>query len=481
MNRTINFSQKQRAFRRLAAITAITAAAAYALSGCNESTILGQDLIPGIDNINTFQTDTFTVIAHTVYKPDSLLTSATPEMTVGAINGDPVFGTTTGIAYTQLGLSSSEFKFTGDNVSIDSAVLSFSFTGYYGDSLGPQQYTVYRINDPAFKLAENDSTLSRFYASQQFHIDQGNPLGNVTVTPKTLQDSVTIWNIKDAPQLRIPLSNAFAQELGQQSSEGAFYNDSAFQKFLNGFALVPDSATAGRKSLVYLDLSADVTGMTVFYHNSTDDSLTAFFPVGNTSATANYIHRNYSGTEAETAFNGPQPEGDKLLYLQERPGLYVDVQIPYLKQFPNAIINSAELIMTQANTANSQKEIYNAPNELFLFQYKGGDSLGFVVDAGAYQDFSTGGYAFSNLAGFGGFKGSTTVNGVQLTQYKLNISRFMQHLISDREGTPEVNFGFKLQIYNAAGLSYNHGRVVLGGGNNDEVPMKLKVIYTKLR
>ena len=43
------------------------------VSSCKENTILPPDLVPDVDNINTFQEDTFTVVTHTIYK-DSLLT-----------------------------------------------------------------------------------------------------------------------------------------------------------------------------------------------------------------------------------------------------------------------------------------------------------------------------------------------------------------------------------------------------------------------
>lgn len=450
----------------------------YVSTGCNESTILGQNLIPGTDHVNTLETDTFTIHSRTIYRPnDSVLASFQPLVQAGAINSDPVFGSTVAIPYLQVGLLNPGYTYIGTDVALDSAVLSLSYAGYYGDSMGAQTYTVYPINDPTFI-----DTLY-YYTGQQISIDQNDPLGTATATAKGLKDSINNYGVMEGPQLRIRLSDAFGNSLLQQKADAAFTNDSAFHTFLNGLAIVPDSVSAGRNALLQLQMNSAYTGITVYYHNSTDDSLQAFFPFNvNTSAVTNYVRRNYSGTEVEQHFGDTSSvEGDSLIYLQNTPGLYANIEIPYLQNFPNAIINKAELIMTQISDQAS--DVFAAPDYLFLWKYKGPaqDTLGYIYDAGAVNNPMYG-LQFSNLAYFGGAKKIiTNENGKQVAQYRISITRYLQHLINASPIYNETNYGFRLGVYDASGSTKDIGRVVLGGGTNSNYRLKLHIVYTKIK
>lgn len=468
---------RNKMFGRLVAAVFL-ASALYVATGCNESTILGQNLIPGADRANTLETDTFTVKAQTFYRPDdSLISNFQTQMSAGAITGDPVFGRTTAITYSQFGLYSPAFTYTGTNPTLDSVVLSYRYAGYYGDSLSQQAYTVYPINDPTF----TDTVY--YYLHQQIPIDN-TPLGTVTVSPYLLQDSINVNGTMEPPQLRIKLNSAFGQELMQQSATGAFTNDSAFHKFLNGLALVPDSTTPGRRSILYLALNSAYTGITVFYHNSTTDSLQAFFPFNvQTCAFTEYVHRNYTGSEAAMHFGDTtSTQGDSLIYLQSSPGLFANINIPYLQNFPNAVINKAELIITQVSDANASA--FTAPNFLFLYKYASPsqDSLSYVYDAGAIANPATHAVQFSNLSYFGGTKKMiTNTQGQQVAQYRINITRDFQHLISNNPNYPEYNYGFRLVVMDASGQTMDPGRVVLGGGSHANYGIKLHVVYTKIQ
>src|SRR5690606_34750717 len=135
--------------------------------------------------------------------------------------------------------------------------------------------------------------------------------GTATIVPRNLKDSVSVYGIKEAPQLRIRLSNTFGNLLLQQTKEGAFANDSSFRAFLKGFAIIPDTTLATNRSMVYLDLSDPVTRLRVFYKNPEEDSLSASFPFSAyASAHANYFVRNHTGSQAAPYINTNNPEGD---------------------------------------------------------------------------------------------------------------------------------------------------------------------------
>lgn len=445
--------------------------------GCNEPTMLGQDLIPGSDDLTTLQTDTFTVVTHSLYRFDSLVTSSRTELAAGVINSDPVVGKTTAAAFVQLGLPSSSFSFQGDHPVLDSVVLSLSYSGYYGDSMGTQQFSVYRILDAGF----TDSAI--YYAWEQPALDHGQVLGTLTTSPDALQDSVNIYGEMQEPQLRVRLDNSFGDALLQQESGGALANDSTFHNWLRGLALIPDTTAGGSRSLIYLYLNSGYSGITVFYHNEKDDSLQAFFPYDASScASTNYFNRDYSGSRAESFFGDTASvEGDSLLFLQDRSGLYVDIDIPYLEDFPAALLNKAELVLTQV--ADPDMASFTPPGELFLRQYKNAqkDSLGFIFDAGASYDPYTGTIQFGNLAYFGGFRTTVTnEEGQRVAQYRFNITRYMQHLITQSPMYPEANYGFRLEVLDPRGSTRNAGRVMLAGGTHARYGLKLQVVYTKI-
>lgn len=449
----------------------------YAMESCNEYTLLGDNLAGGNGDTPALQTDTFTIFTDNILEnQDSVYSTVTTNVTSGVINTDSVFGKTISQVYMQLGLSSAGAAFSGPSPVLDSVVLSLRYAGYYGDSMGTQTYTVYKINDPAF----SDTSL-KYYIHQKFNIEEATPLGTATVMPESIEDSLMLYGTKEPPQLRIRLSDAFGNALLSQTSDGALANDSAFHQWLNGFALVPDSTTAGKNSLIYFELNNEYTGLTLFYHNSSEDSLLAYFPFKTSSGVwSNYIYHNYTGSPVETALQN-NAEKDSVIYLQSKSGLYTNIEIPYLESFPDALINKAELILTQ--TYDASNALFTTPYELFLWQYKDEqkDSLGYVVDAGAvYSSYY--GWQFTNLVYFGGLEDFiTNGEGKKVVQYRFNITRFVQHIVTPTKSYPETNYGFRLGILDPLNRARNVGRVMMGGGSHSAYKMKLHVVYTKIQ
>lgn len=442
-------------------------ASTFLLTQCNESTILGTDLIPGVDNIHTFQTDSFTVYSTTGLVTDSIVANrGNYEKVVGTLTTDPVFGKTHAFLYTQFGLPNSSFSFAGTNQVLDSVVLSFSFDDYYGDSLAPLKINVYPVTQPGFRAD------TFYYTFQSLAYDPSDLLGSVTVTPRSLRDSVKIRGKTDAPQLRIRLNNAVGQSLLAQKSTGAFLNDSAFHAFFKGVALVPDTL-AGGKSLIYLNLNATTTKLSVYYKNSTSDSLVANFPfTGNTCAHSNFILHNYNGSEVANYIN-KNATTDSLVFLQNAPGyspgVFANLKFPYLQNFPNALINKAELILTEVSTPGGSDNIYQEPDRLFLQEYDNNGSLKNLPDIILNSSGQ-----ISNLDYFGG-KRNFIANfaGVQVAEYRFNIANYVQRVLKNQETSNRL----KLTIFP---FRRAYGRVKLGGGNHTMYKIKLRVIYTKL-
>src|SRR5437868_10459496 len=141
-------------------IGSIISAALILLSSCkkiNEATDLGGDMIPPVDNINTFDTsltveaynDLFTLggpITDTL-KEDSTRSHYSYEQFLGLINADPLFGKTDAQMYFELKPQVFPFKFNNwpDSLSLDSVVLILDHVETYGDSTLAQTITVSEI------------------------------------------------------------------------------------------------------------------------------------------------------------------------------------------------------------------------------------------------------------------------------------------------------------------------------------------------
>ncbi|HVI44878.1 MAG TPA: DUF4270 family protein, partial [Chitinophaga sp.] len=435
-------------FRNLSFVAAAMAFL-YGSSGCNESTILGTGLIPPGDLVNAKDTTINGLITSNILQYDSTIINGGYNYfthVVGSITTDPVMGKSHAFLYTQVGLPASAFTFAGAGQTLDSVVLSITYSGFTGDSTTPQTFRVYRMTEPStsFRIDSN------YAYNKALQYNPGELLGTLSITPLSARDSVSIYGTKEAPQLRVKLSAAFGNDLLQQKSDGAFKNDSSFRAYLKGFAIVPDTTMGTNRNMMYVDLSKGTSKLTVFYKNSTDDSLRATFAFNTlTSGHANYFVHNYNGSEAGKYINTGNPKGDSVIFVQSRPGLRTKITIPGLQNFPNAVINKAELVFTQITVGNSDmNNIFAEPARLTLEQYTDGDATKDPID------LTSGGTAY-----FGGSKQViTNFGGVQVVQYTFNLGRWMQLLLKQQE----TNNGFRLTTPRSTFIDVD--RVKLGGG-----------------
>ncbi|RFS19553.1 DUF4270 family protein [Chitinophaga silvatica] len=433
----------------------------FGAAGCNKSTILGGSLIPPGDLVNSQDTIITDIIANNILRYDSSILNGQNayKKILGSINTDPVFGRTQAFVFMQVSLPKSDFTFDGTGQTLDSVVLSVSYAGYSGDSSTPQTFRVYRMNEPGFTIDSN------YAYNKVLGYNKGELLGTATVTPISLRDSVNIYGNMQAAQLRIKLSSAFGNNLLQQTTDGAFKNDSSFRDYLKGFAIVPDTSLGNTSNMIYLDLNNSNTKLSVFYKNSTDDSLIATMGFNQyASAHANYFIRNYNGSQAARFINSNNPNGDSLLFLNAAPGLFTNIKIPGLENFPNVLINKVELVITEVtNGPTDRNDIFIPPTSLSLRQYTNGDTTKIPVD------YNVGGASY-----FGGTRQVVTnFGGVQVSQYTFNLANTVQRFIKKLD----PNNGFRLEGYSPLYMDVN--RVKAGGSNLSQYNIKLRIIYTK--
>jgi hypothetical protein len=237
--------------------------------GCTkiDSTTLGSDLIPAVDNVNTF--DTILAIDGTQgLFDDSTRTARADAHLIGSISNDPVFGKTTADIFLELKPQFFPFAFGNKNDTIndalaagtgfDSVVLCLAVKSFYGDSTKPQHFKVYQINNGTTNF--KDSAYKLNYQPDADY--QPDLLGELTILPTQLRDTITLKTTKKEKfinQLRIKLSTAFLGKLLENldtSSAGAgkkvYRSDSLFRDVFKGFAVVSDDAFAGNGLWKYI-------------------------------------------------------------------------------------------------------------------------------------------------------------------------------------------------------------------------------------
>jgi hypothetical protein len=447
-----------------------------------DNTGIGADLLPAVDNVNTFDTlinviannfDSSSANCFTIYPQD--------EHSLGYIGTNPLFGKTTSIIYTELKPTSFPFKFAA-NTAIDSIVLVLSYKKTFGDTTVPQKVNVYKIKDE-FKP---DSSSCKPYLYDM------PVLGSAIYTPQQLNDSVQGFRELSSHQLRIKLDNTFGQSLLVQDTV-SYKSDSLFKEFFKGFAIVPDTNFGGN-ALSYFSLADTNTRLSIYTKttNTAVDTTVYNFRFTQLCASANYVVRNHTGAEIINHLEQP-PAGDNEIYIQTTPGTYAQIKIPQLNALSNRIIHRATLTMDQVYSDNTYDNIFATPNILYLDMqdtslirnYKP-IPCDFNTSSGT-PDFST----------FGGFR--TVVKdpfGHNISRYTFNVSRYLQKIVTNRRINSTLRLRAPDNIINAKGysdecgqgvpmLNYpinlpTFGQVRLGGGNNNSYRMKLHIVYSNL-
>lgn len=462
----------------------------------NESTELGGDLIPAIDNITTFDTTLTVESFNDVFLNDSTRLFKQDLHFLGKITNDPLFGSTEAQIFMETKPASYPFTFgRRDSASLmilDSVVLVLGYNSTYGDTSRAtavqQSIQVSEINTSAANFRYDSNYL---ITSPGTSFPTSAVLGSTSIYPYQLADSVKVFRDTTKNQLRIKLNNTFGRRILNDSNVTT--NDSSFRANFKGFAI---KSIAGGNAVMAFDLTSTNTKLAFYYSypklggGGVRDTVVTYLRCGTVSANANYVKRDFTGSPfAASLVNGTNP--DDLIYIDNTPGSFATIKIPDLGALSNRIVHRAELIMEQVYD-NSDK-IYSTPKVLFLDAF---DT--------AKKKYRTVPFDFSLTPGQGcpstnaqlfGMLSKKTVDGSNnpVEVWKFNISRYVQNILTKVE--PNRNFrlltGYTLfdifkgpfgerEEFLCLNPSIVAGRVRLGGGNHASQKMKLRIIYSKI-
>lgn len=473
----------------------------------NEATSLGDDLIPPVDNITTFDTtldvqvynDTFSLAT------DSTIYGSSYTHYLGYISNDPFFGKTDARIYLQLKPSYYKWTFLNrpDSLHIDSVVLILDYVETYGDTLADQTVNVYEISQASdFHI----DTIGKYnsYLVRKNNFTYAGLLGSRTFKPQILKDSIKAYHDTTVNQLRIRLDDAFGQRLLSYDTTagalGAYVSDSAFDSKFKGFALESTNGNA----LMGFNLSGSNTKLAIYYKDDNNDkpanqwdTAVAYFQFNANArnASAQLVLRDYSATPIAAAAGLTTPAD--VAYIQATPGSFARLKVPALATLNNRVVHRAELIMEELYHISDST--FHPPGALFLDAWDATQAKYRTIP----YDFFISTSGTSNLASFGSYPYiSKDPLGNTIRVWRFNMSRYVQHLVNGTE--PVYDFRLTAPLYlndlysgfgsangtTSTALGVNSavgkGRVRLHGGGDGSQPvpnpqrMRLRIVYSKI-
>lgn len=413
---------------------------------------IGENLQPDKNNIQLFYTDTISIVAYSVPE-DSIRTDSPANILFGSMK-DPVFGTTTASFYTQFRLSTNGHNF-GTNPQLDSLVLQLAYSGHYGDTTAMQTMRVY-------ELEENINADSAYYSSRVLSVGETDFAGYGFVplpqTPYPFDEDTL------APLIRVPLT-ANSTALGEKilsALESDLDSTDNFKAFFKGLYITADPVATGG-AISYLNLQSNLSRLTIYYSNDSDDSLRYDFFMTSSEARFNrYDHNEFQ--DASPDFINQVVQGDTLagqqkLYVQAMSGVKTKIIFPNITKMKHPsgykmIINEAKLIMYASDLA----ENYEAPSQMALVINDANQAYKVLPDQLESETY------------FGG-KYKSSIKG-----YQYRITRHIQSMVLADENTE--NYGLYFLVY---GASSKADRWVFNGTTplaDTLKPMKLQLIYS---
>lgn len=352
---------------------------------------------------------------------------------------DNRFGNSHTSFYSQIRLVQTGFT-PGANVSLDSAYIQLELESTYGPLDLPMDLKVYRLEEA---LSSDNS----------YETD-----GELTIGTDVLAElNGYIYN--EETFVKLPLSNAFANELLNLMGTSTLQNNDDLLSYLNGLYFTIDNSSGG-DGLLDINIESTNTVLNLFFSSDVvTDSIFQFNMDAQSLKVNRYIHTT-TASSLQNAIDADTKD-DQLLYLGGLSLSKAIIPIPEINLPEGAIINQAFLRIYQADYGDPLNQGYDLPEFLFLSGGVEDDTIQYLL-----SDYNT-----ADPSSYGGTFELTELNGQPTNVYTYNLPRFFQRVINEETVVEFLILESPL---------YNSGeRVVLAGGSHPDLPIQLEILYTK--
>ena len=459
----------------------------FIFNGCKNEGSIGLG-IKSNTQLTSNLIDTSTIVINTVpdkgyyafglQPQDSIVTTGLTKTPLGYFQ-DPVLGTVQSNIIAGLNLpGESSYLLPSGTIVIDSAVLALKYAdGFYGDSLTSQ----FKVN--VYQLTSRPAPSKAYYNTSNWSY---NPtlLGTRTFYART-HDSIKIFNIikgapdtliKVAPQLRIPISKNFVNNILFNAGTTQLSSNTVFLNNVKGLFITMDPTGMQGSGGTFMFSLAD--SLNVYYHSingTTIDTSSVSLPLSGTASphSAQIIRKpsNAVTTELANTTTGSR----NVIYFQGLAGLKAKISFPYLKNIlktvgSRIVINRAELVITAMPGSTIP---FVAQPKLSMYKWDISHTPVELQDASS-TDARSGG-----LSTFGGFYNPTNQS------YHFTVTAYIQDLM-DGNTVDYGTFIAPVDTTNKTTVDYlptaqTAGRTIaVGTDPNSPYRIKLNIIYTKI-
>ena len=383
---------------------------------CSDPNTIGLEVQPTSDAIIISDTSSFSWQNSQTESEDSLRTDEALNLILGKIV-DSKFGVNRGSFYTQILLTENNTNL-GTSPVVDSVILSYAYSGYYGDL---EEFTSVEVN----QILE-DIYKDSVYYSNSFEID---------LNSADFFAAFSLSNDSANPSLRIELKNDFGQDILNLGNATLKDNETFLQAF-KGISVLAEASN----TILYLNPNGTNSYLKIYYHNneSGTDTLSLDFELGGDAARINLFNSKPTSNLSQ----------DGKIYIQSMAGYKVKISINNTESIKSLLEGKVINKVTMSFDVESGSQLeYEAHQKLVLVRVnEEGDNV-FLSD-----------FTIEGEAHFGG--------NLENDKYEFNITRYFSELLQ--------NDSYKELYLLPAGAAVNANRTIL---NKD---IKLQIYYSEL-
>ena len=385
---------------------------------CSDPNTIGLEVQPTSDAIIISDTSSFSWQNSQTESEDSLRTDEALNLILGKIV-DSKFGVNRGSFYTQILLTENNTNL-GTNPLVDSVILSYAYSGYYGDL---EEFTSIKVN----KILE-DIYKDSVYYSNSFEID---------FNSADFVDAFSLSNDSANPFIKINLNDQFGQQILNLGAQGKLVDNETFLQAFKGISVLAEASN----TMLYLNPNGTNSYLKIYYHNNesgTDTSLSLDFELGGDAARINRFNPKPTSNLSQ----------DDKIYIQSMAGYKVKISINNTESIKSLLEGKVINKVTMSFDVESGSQLeYEAHQKLVLVRVnEEGDNV-FLSD-----------FTIEGEAHFGG--------NLENDKYEFNITRYFSELLQ--------NDSYKELYLLPAGAAVNANRTIL---NKD---IKLQIYYSEL-
>ena len=360
----------------------------FFLFSCTDPNTIGLEVQPASDKIilGNNNLNDFDVLTQS---EDSIRTDKAITLILGEIN-DPVFGSNIGAFRTQILLTENNTDL-GENPIVDSVILSYSYSGYYGE--------LEEFSGLDLTQIQTDLHKDTVYYSNSYDLSVGS-IDNI--------ESFNLSDDSENPFIKIKLRNEFGQQIINLGSDILQDNESFLEEF-KGLSILAQA----ENTMLYLNPNGTNSFLKVYYHNdsSDGDTLSLDFELGGDVARMNLFNQKNEYDLIQDQSNA---------YIQSMSGYKIKLSINNVDSIKSVledkVINRVSVVFKLKD--GSQTE-YSAHEKLVLVRInQDGDNV-------FLSDFTIGGDVY-----FGG--------NLENERYEFNITRYFFQLLNNESYTNDL-------------------------------------------